>query len=190
MTDIIAVMDLEWTAWEGSRARNWNGIGEEMELVQIGAIKLNDDDWFTEIDALDVLNRPTINPKLSDYFIHLTGITQARLDSEGLDFPAVLDRLKTFFSDDTKTVFSWGNDYRIIQENCRLNGLAFPFDEGLFTDAREKLEPIVGEAVTSVDSNRLPAAMGFDGPEISHQGIDDCRCIAQTMRILRGRGEF
>lgn len=32
----IVVFDLEWTAWEGSKARGWDGPGEEMEIVQIG----------------------------------------------------------------------------------------------------------------------------------------------------------
>ncbi|NQU62377.1 MAG: exonuclease domain-containing protein [Rhodospirillales bacterium] len=188
--DMIAVMDLEWTAWEGSHARKWSGPDEEMELVQIGALKLQDDDGLTEIDGLDILVKPRINPDLSDYFINLTGITQALLDAEGFDFPAALDQLKAFFGDDTKVVYSWGRDYKVIQENCRLNGLDFPFDVALFSDAREILAPIVGPEVTSVDSSQLPGAMGFDGPVTSHQGIDDCRCIAETLRILRSRGAF
>ena len=48
--EIIAVMDLEWTAWEGSKERRWNGPGEEMEIVQIGALKVKDDETLTETD--------------------------------------------------------------------------------------------------------------------------------------------
>ncbi len=33
----IVVFDLEWTAWEGSKARDCDGPGEEMEIVQFGA---------------------------------------------------------------------------------------------------------------------------------------------------------
>ena len=42
--DIFVIMDLEWTSWEGAKKRQWSGPGEEMEIVQIGALKLRDDE--------------------------------------------------------------------------------------------------------------------------------------------------
>ena len=81
----IIVMDLEWTAWEGSWQRHWSGPGEEMEIVQIGAVKLADTSGLEELDAFEILVRPRINPKLDGYFTDLTGITQDRLDREGVD---------------------------------------------------------------------------------------------------------
>ena len=46
-----------------------------MEIVQIGALKLRDDETLTETDTLDVLVTPSINLDLSDYFIQSNGIT-------------------------------------------------------------------------------------------------------------------
>jgi len=43
--------------------------------VQIGALKLRDDETLTETDTLDVLVTPSIDPDLSDYFIQFNGIT-------------------------------------------------------------------------------------------------------------------
>ena len=74
--DIFAIMDLEWTSWEGAHQRQWSGPGEEMEIVQIGALKIKDDETLTETDSFDVLVTPRINPGLSDYFIQLTAITR------------------------------------------------------------------------------------------------------------------
>jgi len=187
---LIAVLDLEWTSWEGARQRRWQGPGEEMEIVQIGAITLTDDAALAETAALDVLVRPTLNPTLSDYFIDLTGITQARLDAEGVAFRTALDRLRRFLAAGVGAVWSYGTDYKIIQRNCVLDGVVFPFEEELFRNARELVAATVGPDVAYVDSSRLPEAMGFPPPGTAHQGVDDCRCIAETLRILRRRGLF
>jgi hypothetical protein len=32
----VAFFDLEYTAWEGSKARNWAGPGEHREIIEIG----------------------------------------------------------------------------------------------------------------------------------------------------------
>ena len=161
--NLIAVLDLEWTSWEGARQRRWQGPGEEMEIVQIGAITLTDDAALAETGALDVLVKPRINSRLSDYFVRLTGIAQAHLDAEGVDFAAALDRLVQFLAS-VREIWSYGSDYKVIQRNCALNGLAFPFDDGLFRDARK----LIGDA-TNVDTSRvfssgLPEAMGFPRP--------------------------
>ena len=29
---VFAIMDLEWTSWEGASERRWSGPGEEMEI--------------------------------------------------------------------------------------------------------------------------------------------------------------
>ena len=60
----LIVMDLEWTAWEGARQRTWSGPGEEMEVVQIGAVRLADTPGLEELGAFEILVRPRINPTL------------------------------------------------------------------------------------------------------------------------------
>ncbi len=189
-SEAIAVMDLEWTAWEGSHARNWSGPGEQMEILQIGAIRLHNDEELSEIDSLDVLVKPRINPELSDYIIDFTGITQARLDAEGMSFAEALKRLVAFLGDDTETVYSWGTDFKVIKENCQLNDISFPLEDGLFNNARELLSRTVDGALNDVYSSGLPEAMGFLAPGTAHRGIDDCYCIAETFRILRKQGKF
>ncbi len=187
---IIAVMDLEWTAWEGSHARKWSGPGEEREIIQIGVLKLENNAVLAQLDSFDVLVKPRINPELSDYIIDFTGITQARLDNAGMSFADALKRLVAFLGTDTKTVYSWGTDFKVIKENCRLNDLSFPFDEALFINARELLSRALDSALYDVYSSGLPEALGFPPPGTAHQGIDDCYCIAETFRILRKQGKF
>jgi len=81
----IVIFDLEFTAWEGSVASRWSRPGEYTEVVQIGAVKLAADS-LKELDSFEMLVKPRINPKLSDYLVALTGITNERLEAFGVDF--------------------------------------------------------------------------------------------------------
>ena len=163
---VFAIMDLEWTSWEGASQRRWSGPG--MEIVQIGALKLRDDESLTETDTLDVLVTPSINPDLSDYFIQLNGITQERLNGDGIGFADALKALRAFLGPGIRAVFSMGTDFRVIECNCHLHGVEFPFDETIFVNARELLRPIVGEDVATSDSSQLLATMGFALPGTAH----------------------
>jgi len=66
LPETFIIYDTEYTSWEGAHARGWDGPGEEKELVQIGAIRVQN---FKEVDALLLYVQPRINPDLSDYFI-------------------------------------------------------------------------------------------------------------------------
>ena len=82
----VVVFDLEWTAWEGSRERNWSGPREEREIIEIGAVKLDGANGLTDIVRFENLVRPTLNPIVSSYFTDLTGITQTLIDNEAMPF--------------------------------------------------------------------------------------------------------
>ena len=62
--------------------------------------------------------------------------------------------LRAFLGPGTKTVYSMGTDFLVIERNCALNGVEFPFDEAMFVNARELLKPIVGEDIATVDSRQ------------------------------------
>ena len=78
----LTIFDLEFTAWEGSLARQWLGPGEFKEVVQIGAVRLNLHSLELE-DSFDCLVRPRVNSVLSDYVENLTGISNRRLAADG-----------------------------------------------------------------------------------------------------------
>ncbi len=184
----LVVFDTEYTAWEGSNARGWSRPGEHREIVQIGAVKLAREPGLGEVDTFDLLVRPRINPRLSDYFIALTGITQADVESRGLPFAEALDAFAAFVDDTVGAVFSFGNDQWVVAENCRLNGIPYPLDDGLFRNVGPPLMEAVGRPALSSVSSDLPDLFGFQTPGTKHQALDDARCIAQAMRILQDRG--
>lgn len=190
MTDRFAILDLEFTAWEGSVERRWTGPGEEVEIVQIGMAIFADNTGIEEIDSLEIFVRPCINPDLSDYFIALTGITQEEVDREGITFPDALKRVSEFIANSIETIHCFGSDGNVLRINCDLMGIDTPFPAELFNSVREDIYEFVGLNGDSVTSSDLPELMGFDVPGNAHTALADVRCIAQALRIMRSAGAF
>ena len=68
----VVIFDTEYTTWEGAMERNWSGPGEYKEIVEIGAVLVETDN-FSEVDTFSAYVKPVKNPKLSELFINLTG---------------------------------------------------------------------------------------------------------------------
>ena len=184
----LIVMDLEWTAWEGSRQRTWSAPGEEMEIVQIGAVRLADTPGLEELGAFEVLVRPRINPALDRYFTNLTGITQDRMDREGLDLKEALSRFAEFVGQATEFI-GFGDELMHIMTNCQLYGLTNPFAGYHCGDVRAAVMAHLGTDRIP-NSSDLPGLMGFSPPGAMHQGLSDSRCVAEALRQARKVGRF
>ena len=180
----LAILDLEWTSWEGAHQRDWRGPGEEQEIIEIGLIMLADSAGLEEVGDLDILVKPRINPELSDYFIELTGISQADVETEGLDFAEALAIIVELIGG--RTVYSFGLDGEILAHNCRLNDLAFPLDPAQFVNIIPAVKDYLGEPTPPrFFSGGLPEIMGFPRPGEAHRAVSDCRCIAEALRLMR-----
>ena len=185
----IVIYDLEFTAWEGSHARCWSGPGEYREIVQIGAVALDGDDDFREIDSLELLVKPRINPVLSDYFVALTGIRSDDVTNHGIDFREALDRFVGFAGRDDIPLLSFGQDYAVLRENCSLVGVPYPFAVAQEVDVAAIICEACGFDRRATMSSNLPNVMGFAAPGPRHQALFDARCVAEALRILR-RGDL
>lgn len=180
----VVLLDLEYTAWEGSLARKWSEPDEHMEIVQIGAIRL-DRSTLVEQSSFEVLVRPRVNPVLSDYFVSLTGITNEQLAACGVDFEAAYDLFKAFRGKDE--IYAFGHDDHVWQENIDLYGLdrrAFGFE---VKDIRDWFDT-VGANVRAVTSGEVAGHFGaaFDG--LAHQAVSDVRSVAAGIRHLVAQG--
>lgn len=185
----IIVMDVEWTAWEGSRARHWSGPGEEMEIVQLGAVKLTDTVGLPEIASFEVLVKPRINPNLDPYFIDLTGITQERLDRTGVDLCEAVIEFADFIGDSAE-VFGFGNELLCIDHNCQLYGMQRRINSARGVNIRGQVIDHLDAVPRSVDSCHLPGLLKFEPPGAEHQALADSRCIAEALRRLRAIDKF
>ena len=176
----LVVLDLEFTAWDGSLARRWTGPGEYREIVQIGAVTLAAEPGFPEIGALERLVRPRINPILSRYFIDLTRISQDQVDDRGVAFPVALDEFAAFIAS-CPVIVSNGEDFDVIAENCRLCGLDFPFAPDRFLNISPVLAKLCGVG-HHVGSGELPGILP-DVPQLgAHNALADARMVAQALR--------
>jgi inhibitor of KinA sporulation pathway (predicted exonuclease) len=184
----LIVMDLEWTAWEGSWQRHWSGPGEEMEIVQIGAVRLADTPALEELGAFEVLVRPRINPTLDRYFTGLTGITQDRLNHDGMDLEDALVAFADFVAP-AAGIYGFGDEMSHIINNCQLYGMTNPLARHRCDDVHPAVKTVLGTDQTP-NSSDLPGLMGFTPPGAMHQGLADSRCVAEALRRARKSGQF
>lgn len=182
-TGHVVVFDTEFTSWLGSAESGWSKAGEEREIVQIGAVKVDAQDWL-ELDAFSVFVKPVINPVLSTYFVNLTGITQVELDEHGKSLPDALSMFSRFL-DGTRWVLSNGDDFSVIQRNCSLLSVSSPLDSSKFRSVQRLLPQLLNGNDQPISSHRLVDFVGAQGDEIAHQAISDARTIARTLRMLR-----
>jgi inhibitor of KinA sporulation pathway (predicted exonuclease) len=188
--DKMVILDTEWTSWPGFMESRWSMPGKYREIVQIGAVKLDARDNFSEIASFEILIKPRINPELSDFFTDLTGITQKEVDMAGVDFPDALSSFVSFVDGDIGMIASFGGDEVIIEENCRLHGIPNPFDPSIFTNIAPLLGRAVGRDELTFMSSDIPKLFDFEPPGQAHRAVDDTRCVAEALRILRQRGEI
>lgn len=166
--------DLEYTAWEGSLARKWSGEGEYREIVQIGCVKIG---CLETLDGVKILNRyvrPRINPRLSSYFMTLTGISQEVINRMGVDVGVGLKDLANFTKNGI--CISWGCDEYVMQENIKLCGLTdILLGEMKFIDAKYLFKDL-GVDIDNHTSGEVwkRANTSIVKPGVAHNAIGDC----------------
>ncbi len=184
----LVVLDLEFTAWRGSRERNWSRRGEHREIIHIGAVRLGPGPAFEETDILDILVRPARNPNLSDYIVDLTGITQEELDEDGMPYAEAQEMLDEFVTEDVAMVLANGDDRDVLRENADLNQVKWFSRDDSMTNIRDWLANGLEREPGSFESAELPALLGAESPGPAHDALADARAIALAMRLLYPRG--
>jgi len=179
----IVIFDLEFTAWEGSMARRWSAPGEHREVVQIGAVRLAPG-TLEESAAFDALVRPRINPQLSDYFVELTGITNAAVAARGVDFPEAYLGFLDFAAGAHLACF--GSDDRVLGENLALYGLHLLPPAPRAIDLTPWLAAR-GVDLTGIHSGMVAGQLGLSFEGRLHNALDDARALAMSFRHLTAR---
>jgi inhibitor of KinA sporulation pathway (predicted exonuclease) len=187
---MFVVYDLEFTTWPGAQDRGWTGPGEFREVVQIGALRV-DPATMTVDEEFDAVVRPARNPRLSDYFVELTGITEDEVRRRGTDFATALNAFLKFC--DGNYALSYGNDMVVLGENLILQ---FPDDQRTavpmppFVNVRPYINHVFPATVTR-SAGSLAATIGENPPareEHVHNALLDCYSILEVLRRLRREG--
>jgi inhibitor of KinA sporulation pathway (predicted exonuclease) len=188
-TGKICILDVEYTAWEGSQERNWQEPWEHREIFQIGAVLIDLDEGFKEIDHFDELVIPTLNPFLSDYSTKLSSITNKQLQKRGLTFKEAIELFSDFLGSGIPILVN-GYDGAVIRENCWFNKL----DRVLFNvqiyDIRPAIANILGLSLSQTISSELPALLQIEESGIKHNGLNDARAISLSLKKLCDQGRL
>lgn len=176
----VILYDLEYTAWEGSKARGWSGENEHREIVEIGAIKTElSGSTLVVKNEFNCLVRPNKNPILSDYFIDLTGITNAEIEETAISFTDAYTNFSTFIGS-TAPLLSFGEDDEILKENMELNAIAASLDSNRFYNYRDELCSLLN-IDKSVTSSELPASLKLDYKGKKHRALGDVMAQLATI---------
>ena len=179
----FVIYDTEFTAWAGSRERQWSEPWEHREIIQVAAVKVKSHNAsLLIIECFNELVVPLINPQLSDYIMTLTGIDQPMLDNLGIDFPSVLRQFWQFCNNGFLPAFSWGNDAKILKENCELTQTPLPpFAQGLF-DIKERLQQ-QNIDFPDTHSGHLASSLGIPLVGKEHNALHDVKSIAAALQF-------
>jgi inhibitor of KinA sporulation pathway (predicted exonuclease) len=189
MEGTIVVFDLEYTSWKGSRDGNWSRPCEQREIVQFGAVKarlLNR--RFKAIATFDRLVHPLINPKLSNHFVNLTGITQEQLELEGVPFARAWEAFCAFCADAAQ-IWCVGRDGEVLRENFALRQIDGVFPAPCF-DIRPALAKALDLKEDEVVSSRLPGLLQFELIGQAHQAVSDARAVLNALDHLAKAGKL
>ena len=181
---VIVIFDLEWTSWPGFQESGWKFPGKQREVIQIGAVKLVADLQLTEKGSFNRLVQPILHPRLDDYIVELTGITQERIDHEGRSFQEAVEEFASFIGPDVVGVISNGRDGEVIQEICTLHDIPVPEVLQYTKDIRPSLAFEFELPLSALDSADLPGIVGVESDEIPHDALGDARSVAILLRHL------
>jgi inhibitor of KinA sporulation pathway (predicted exonuclease) len=173
------ILDTEYTTFWNTRETGWTLPYHHKEIVQIAAIK-TDENW-DEIEQFQQIVKPKINAILTPEFVELTNITQERLEREWVDFETGLRKFIDFIWSHSVTTFD--RDWFVFQENCRLNGIDFPFLNTEFLRVKERLQSLgVNPHKPWLSSGTLYQEVGIDMQGHVHDAMHDVRSMAAFLR--------
>ena len=123
------VMDLEWNQAMSSKSSVFNKLPIRLrgEIIEIGAVKLNEDMTPGEEFQIDV--KPVYFKRMHHKVKKLTGFDRERL-SKGAEFPAALQQFREWCGDDV-TFLTWGcDDQGILEQNIIIHDLDWDWIAG------------------------------------------------------------
>lgn len=184
---LIGILDLEFTAWDGSHKRDWSESWEWREIVQIGLVLADAGKAFAVREAIEIEVQPLRNPVLSEYFTALTGITQASLARTARPFDEAMKMLAAVGAPAGAIIFN-GADGEILRENCAMRDVPPPWPEAKMFNFHPMLAHALRRASSELTSSDLPALAGISVPGSAHSALHDCRAIAAAFARWREIG--
>lgn len=185
----VVIFDTEFTTWEGAMERKWSGENEHRELVQLAAQKINLQDNQV-IGSFEMLVKPHINPKLSEYFIDLTHVTQEQVDTDGVLFAEMYEQFMTWAGGLKKYSFSQtfgsASDMGVLKENIALYNLPIVLPEDEFGTVTGVFQA-AGIDTAAYNSGKLYQAFGIELSGHQHNAMHDVDSIVASLFKVKER---
>ena len=111
------VLDLEYNQPEGINM-NWLSKYVKNEIIEFGAIKIDDD--FNFISGFKCYVKPSIYPKINSRVLNLLGYeTQEYIDTNSTSFKNAINLFRNFIGEEEFEFMVWANnDISVLKENC------------------------------------------------------------------------
>lgn len=181
---VYIIFDLESTCWEEPNIPpEVSDKINDMEVIEIGAIALSrlpDGSWLS-LGEYDSFVQPTLHPKLSDFCVELTSITQDDVETARQIeevFPEFMSWALSF--DGEATFVSWGLFDKAIFERMvtkQRKQLDIKYLVRNHFSAKHRARK-VGLCGKGLGATLKHLKLSFDGRP--HRGIDDARNISKV----------
>ena len=177
------IMDLEWNQPISYTSAAYRNVGENLifEMIQIGAVKLNDD--LEVVDTFTQLIRPVHYVRLHPRIKRITHISQEDLEEAPL-FTEALTRFADFCGQDYALI-TWGcDDVSVLEQNKRF------FHCGIELSDIYDMQRVYGEMIGNTKERQgLQAAMAHfeidpDEEKPFHNALNDAWYTAMVLRRL------
>jgi 3'-5' exoribonuclease 1 len=178
------IYDLEATCWE-----QWDLNNKTQEIIEIGAIKVND--YGEATHRFMQFIKPKLHPTLSVFCRNLTSIQQQDVDRAEA-FERVVDNFKEFcgcFDNEEYVLMSWGNfDKNAMIKDCKLHGLDYDW-VAPHINMKEQYQKICHLQRPKGLKNAVESE-GFEWEGAHHRGIDDAFNLAKLYVRFRDEWRF
>lgn len=190
MPEQFIIFDTEYASWEGFISLPLDDERrKKAEIVQIAALKINLND-LSVAEEFNCYIKPYFEPKLTQYFTKLTGITDELLATEGTDFLSAYGRFLHFTGGRPCYSHAWGQDAAdeiVIRNNLKL--WKFPYaKEPQYRNIAKwfaQRYKTLGFPIERQSSGQIGKLLGLD-KEIAHLNLDEHNALYDVYSILLG----
>jgi len=179
------VLDLEFNqSFDFRQGARGNTVKEcPFEIIQIGAVKLNDELEIT--DNFSFLIKPQIYKRIHPIVEKITGIKSADLDKRP-HFDAAFDEFTSFAGGNDAILYTWGiDDIRSLFRNI----IYFKCDLSLITDKYINIQPTAAKLLCSTTGGTIGLKSAVEQFDLAcdrkfHDALNDAYYTALIMKKI------
>ena len=154
------------------------------EIIQIGAVRVGLAHHVCyELRSFSVLIQPIKTKKLSDFYTTRTGITDEHLAQHGTDFSVALNHFFAFCYSCDLPIYSWGQGFKLLKDNCYLHHYPMPTFPQPFKDIRKIFEH-QGICTSGITSSEISLQFGENVQGIDNDALHDARSVLNALQII------